>query len=213
MTEEAVAALSYKLDRQFTWRAKEISNLFTNTERSRDAFQGSLQRAFVCILYAHWEGFVKDVACEYVSFVLRFTHRLADLRPNFVALQLYGRMRGIAANSHVAAYASVFEDAVRSFEDTLRCDPRTVIDTQSNLSYDVLKKIYVACGICFGSGWDVRRSFIDDILLGRRNRIAHGAYVEVTSSEIGEMKEQTVEMMGWVRSDFENAFALHSFLR
>lgn len=76
------------LDDELAWRKKELTTLKFMLGKSRKRESVLLLRAALCVLYAHWEGFVKAAATSYVSFVSTRGLRYRDLTPNFVALGL-----------------------------------------------------------------------------------------------------------------------------
>ena len=82
------------MDDELAWRKRELTTLKHMVERARSHEKVFLLRAAVCVLYAHWEGFVKAAATSYASFVDAQGLRYRDLAPNFVALGLRAEIFG-----------------------------------------------------------------------------------------------------------------------
>lgn len=61
--------LSSELDEQIAWRRKEIGTLAFSVRGTRGLDQVVNARAATCLLYAHWEGFIKQAAEAYLSYV------------------------------------------------------------------------------------------------------------------------------------------------
>lgn len=203
---------SSELDRQLSWRLKEISGLFTTWKSARSAFRRYIGRSFICMLYSHWEGFGRYTACRYIDCILQTDQPLNQLKPTFYALHLYNEFQGISPQSHVGTYAHIFALLNAVGNDRLNCDPWRLIDTRSNLSSDVLEKIYRTCAVEFDEYWKTKRNFIDFVLLSRRNLIAHGQDTVLDDMDIIEMKDETLEMLSAIRTDFENAIVTRRYL-
>ena len=49
------------LDRELAWRKKELSLVKLSLDSSRTEQIPSSVRAGICMLYAHWEGFIREL--------------------------------------------------------------------------------------------------------------------------------------------------------
>ena len=49
--------------------------------------------------------------------------------------------------------------------------------------------------------------------LKRRNRIAHGSYLELDQSAFADLVDQIVELLRWFKTDLENALATEAFMK
>ncbi len=72
------------LDREFLWRLKEIADLKSSVRSSSSLRCKTLTRAGVPLLYAHWEGFVKNSSLGYVNFVSSQRLRYEELASCFI---------------------------------------------------------------------------------------------------------------------------------
>jgi hypothetical protein len=69
-----------------TWRFKEITDLRSTIEHTKDDTQRRvLLRSLVAICYAHWEGYVKNSADKYMKFIVMHKFNLSNLQPQFTA--------------------------------------------------------------------------------------------------------------------------------
>ena len=59
------------LDKELSWRIFELSHLRKALALPGQKEQASLIRASVAMLYAHWEGFIKQSASYYLDYVNR----------------------------------------------------------------------------------------------------------------------------------------------
>ena len=78
--------LTEYLDDELAWRKKELTTLKFRLDRCRTHERGVLTRAALCLLYAHWEGFVRVAATCYLDYIVRQGVHLGKITPNFVAL-------------------------------------------------------------------------------------------------------------------------------
>ena len=80
--------LTRSLDKQLSWRKKELTALKFWVENGEENVRNTIMRASLCLLYAHWEGFIKEAATRYVRFVAQQGLQFRDVTPNLVALGL-----------------------------------------------------------------------------------------------------------------------------
>ena len=69
-----------------------------------------------------------------------------------------------------------------------------LINTKANLTFDVFADICLVCGVPIQS-FAEKATFIDVVLLKRRNAIAHGEDTFVGIADLDELTNETVAMM------------------
>ena len=50
-------------------------------------------------------------------------------------------------------------------------------------------------------------------VLNRRNKIAHGRYLELDVGPFGDLVDQILELLRWFKTDLENAVATKAYMR
>lgn len=200
------------LDREFSWRLKEIHDIRTAVRSADSSAQRTLMRAGVTLLYAHWEGFVKTSAEAYVNFLALKGLRYSQLQSCFVALGLKGHINQISESSRSKTTVSAVEFILAELDKPARLPTRDSIDTQANLSSSVFCNIAGWIGIDAGR-YATKFNFLDESLLRRRNRIAHGQYLELDATTFGDLVDQVLEIMRWFKNDLENALATEAYIR
>jgi hypothetical protein len=92
--------LSNALDNALAWRKKEITTIFFAVKNQKRAHikQASL-RAFVPILYAHWEGYTKEAATYYIEFVARHRLTYSALSTNFISISCWSTIKEISKSN------------------------------------------------------------------------------------------------------------------
>ena len=86
-----------------------------------------------------------------------------------------------------------------------------LIDTKSNLNADAIKDICLVCGVD-GAHFEDRRSFIDIIVLKRRNAIAHGQQEYISEADIDDLVADTLALMRHFSSLLENKVYMKTYL-
>lgn len=85
-----------------------------------------------------------------------------------------------------------------------------LVSTRGNLSYEVLAEICSVCGVP-PKQFEEHQSFIDLMLLKRRNSIAHGEDTFVAVADLGTIVENTVALMRMFGDAIENRVYLKSY--
>jgi len=61
--------LQNNLDQDFAWRIKELTTIKNRIPQKKEDLQDALIRAGITMLYAHWEGFIKNATEQYLNYV------------------------------------------------------------------------------------------------------------------------------------------------
>ena len=198
-----IQQLQDELDAERVWRLRELSilrkkllpgisnrNPVTETELA-------LLRPCITMIYGHWEGFVKAACSAYLEYVAlqRLTHD--EMLPEFLALaaRRYATNLGLNGAEADRVMASFFRDQKqsRSF-----IPYKGGIDTRSNLRFEVFKEIYESLGLSWHA-YELKKVMIDTKLVGKRNAIAHGRYIDVQPSDVEELFNSVIELMEQIK--------------
>lgn len=165
------------------------------------------------MLYSHYEGFCKTAFGIYAdainteNLVIRVVNKYiaaCSLDHVFLAYENKDKKCKIFSNKlpedgklHRFARQVDFIEEMDQFEEQIACISETVIDTESNLKYIVLKKLLYRLGFDYDC-FDQYQSNIDK-LLGKRNNIAHGAQkTGVSESDYKEIERDIFDVMNSV---------------
>ncbi|MEO1428120.1 MAG: MAE_28990/MAE_18760 family HEPN-like nuclease [Cyanobacteria bacterium J06632_19] len=204
--------LSDKLANELAWRKKELSDIKSLIETKFSlAKHNALIRSGICLLYAHWEGFVKIAGNSYLEYVRMQKLSYEKLANNFLALAMKEKLDEAKETNKPSLYIPVCD----FFLDELnqRCElPKDVISTASNLSSEIFKEITHVLGIDF-SPYSTKSVLIDTKLLKARNEIAHGEYSLFDKEQYIELHEEIIAMLDIFRNQIENAAINKHYLR
>lgn len=214
MNINTVGDLIDKISEERVWRIREISALKLACASSSNSLETKrvLRRSFIPMAYAHWEGFVKKVAEYYLEFVSRQRMKLDELQPCFLSVYLTTEYAKDLAKNKKSSLLDVCNRIILSGDERIHLVRKGVISTGSNLKSDVLKEICLCLGIPFVD-FEIKKVFIDTLLVGKRNHIAHGEYQSIDFSEIEEISDNLFELIDIFRNHIENAAIGQNFKR
>lgn len=200
------------LDHEMAWRIKEVHVLKMAVYNAKGANVSAHLRAGVAMLYAHWEGFVKNSANAYVAYLAHRGDRNRDLQACFVALG----MKTMLASSHESSKSSIAVSTVSylltEIDKPAKLPRKDIINTESNLNSVVFTNILGWIGF-ESTKYSPRFSLIDTALLKARNAIAHGEYFEIDEPRFDSLIVDVLELLRWFKTDIENAVVTQAFLK
>lgn len=201
------------VDSELAWRKRELTSqrfLLLQTKQ-QDQARTLLLRAGVCMLYAHWEGFAKNVSSAYLYYVGRRGHKIGDLTDNLVAACLRGEIRESGASKKPIDHTGLVKRVRGGLAEPARFNAEELVDTQSNLNSEVLRNLTCLLGVDY-SAFESKSGLLDEKLLKQRNTIAHGQFLVVDTADYELLHTEII----WLISEFGdrvvNAATTKSFL-
>jgi hypothetical protein len=201
------------IDSELAWRRRELHNFKGVVVNGRSSLLPHFCRASVLLAYSHWEGFVKNVCLAYVEYVSRKKLPFDQLSTNFVALVCMRTLKESGQSKSLLPYIQLIDFLRLNGSETSRVPFKDVIDTESNLSSEVLQKLLLALGIPLDDAFILKKQFIDRNLLKTRNEIAHGERTEVSEEFASEIFSQVESLLQGFKVAVENAAAQRLFER
>lgn len=166
-----------KIEKDSASRKKELTYVKLRVSQADGESVKYEIRSAILLLYAHWEGSIKNISERYLCYISYLGKDFASLAPNFYVLQAKRCIKKFQTKSnkytayaeHLSELENLKNEIVdhRFYEDVIR--------TQSNLNYDVLIEILDDIGYTGDRNqYLLDKGLIDESLLGSRNEIAHG---------------------------------------
>lgn len=205
--------LSDKLSEERIWRVKEITAVSSLAGRPN---LPPVEAAFYCragsaLFYAHWEGFVKRAATHYLKYVAFQRIKISEMS-NFVLCLFMQQTLG-AGGVPSAAQLLKLSRILRLQPDMRpKISWKNIIQTESNLSSTVLRKIISQIGLDY-SVFATRSAKIDALILYHRNAVVHGEKGEVTVDTLSEMRIEVIALITLFRDLIENAVATRAYIQ
>jgi hypothetical protein len=211
MSIRTAEQLSDRLATDLAWRKKELSEMKSLIEAKNGSDQRHkvLVRSGVCILYSHWEGFVKLAANSYLEYVISKKLTYQELSSNFLALAMKEKIKEAKETHKPSLYIPVCEFFLSELHQRSIL-PKDVISTGSNLNSEIFKEITYILGIDFSIS--AKESVLIDIkLVKTRNEIAHGEYSVFNRDAYLELDRDIIGMLNKFRNQIENAAIQEKF--
>ncbi len=200
------------LERALAWRKKELTDLKFTVSLAPNARQRMLLRAAICLLYAHWEGFIKDAASEYIRFVASQGLLLEDVDVQFVALGVRSNIINAGNSRRPTLHTNLINTILNEQNQPFAPRWREAIDSGSNLDSRHLEDILCQVGLN-PQDYLSKGHLLDERLLKNRNAIAHGDGIPIEVDDYDELHEVVVALLDQFRDDLEQAAISGSYLR
>ncbi|GAW40109.1 hypothetical protein SH203_00503 [Brevundimonas sp. SH203] len=205
------AELTAQLTDDRNWRIREISDLVSLTENADAVARQVLLRALVAICYAHWEGGVKFSASKYMEFISLRKMSYDSLNPQFRRNYFLPRLSTIAQSGiSLSERCRLIDDIISSGNKRFSRINCELIDTKSNLNYKVFGELCEVCGVDL-SPFSDKTTFIDVVLLKRRNAIAHGEETLIDIADLSNISNGTINLIRSFSDALENQIYLGGF--
>ena len=135
--------LSQVLADDLIWRKKELSDLSSLIENKSFASSkhNAVLRSGIALLYAHWEGYIKNTATYYLEYVSRQRLTYEKLSINFVAIAMKSRLNEATETNKATVFTEVARFLLTQSEDRSFIPYEDTVSTASNLSSSILHEI------------------------------------------------------------------------
>lgn len=200
--------LSSYLDAELAWRRKELAIVKNYIPDEANPKQNAALRFNVPILYAHFEGFVKQSTELYLNFVANKFLKHCELQSQFITLSLAKKV-GLLELRNIEDRTKVIDFILQNGEKKSNIQTKNVIQTKSNLRYNVFKEIIFTIGIEEGN-FSKYETLIND-LVDARNYIAHGDFLKVDKNTFEIMYKDIQQIMIDLKTEIENCATLEKF--
>lgn len=205
------ADFSAQITEDRNWRMKEISDLKSAIRQGDKSAQRVLLRALITICYAHWEGYVRFAAKKYLEHIALRKFPYRELDSQFFKNYFLPRLAAaVGSKSSVTERCSLVEEILTSWDRRFSRVNDDLINTKANLNFEVFSDICLVCGISTQAFSD-SSTFIDVVLLKRRNAIAHGEETLVAFDDLDEVANGTISLMRAFGDALENHVVLQTY--
>jgi hypothetical protein len=205
-----ISQLQDSLDQGFSWRLKEIADLKITVRGNSTLGQATVIRAGVPLLYAHWEGFVKQASQDYLNFVSSQRLNYGDLSACFVVFGVKKHLANITASRQTSINIEAVDFFRRCAGERADLVLSSAIDTKSNLNSNIFENIAMSIGVPVRS-YDSYYNLIDESLLARRNKIAHGEYLDLSEEDFRGLSDEVIKLLRMYKTDIENLASVGAF--
>lgn len=206
-----VEALDEAIDSEIYWRKQELTTTLQLVKQSRGPAQRANLRAGVVILYAHWEGWVKNVAQFYIRYVNSRAYSYDQLSAAFLGTALKSKINS-AQDASKSLPHTTFAKFIQTELSSRAALSTDLVRTESNLSSVVFNDIVDRLGLPKRDLYASREKMIDVELVGRRNTIAHGEYLNLGPDDFEALRDGTLTLLSLFTDDVRNAASTDNHL-
>lgn len=195
-----LASLYDSIEKDYAWRITELSNYRSFIIQSKGKSKDAMLRGGVTLLYAHWEGFIKNTSDLYYSFVVDQNVKLSELNNSFISIALRSKLEDLITSKKLSVHNSVIETFFQKSGTVHKFSSNSPIRT-SNLKYEIFEDVCLMLGIDINEfhkkykkrGFDRSiQLIIDEDLLNKRNNIAHGNFLSISEKEFKSLYDVIV---------------------
>jgi len=105
-------------------------------------------------------------------------------------------------------------ETIEALRDDLEISPsnqwKNAIQTKSNLNSKYFKEIVTSLGLEY-SFYEIKEKLIDEVLLGSRNKIAHGERYSLDRVQYIDLHHEVIGMMDIFKNQIENSANLKTY--
>jgi MAE_28990/MAE_18760-like HEPN len=206
-----VTQLQEALDAEMSWRIKEIS-AFKLATKTKEGNRKVFVRAGVALVYAHWEGFIKAASEAYLNFVDNQGHLYRDLKSCFAVFGLKGKLALLIDSRQAKPNIEAFDFVLGELDKPARMRMSNAIDTESNLTSKVFANIASSLDIAT-TAYETKFNLIDESLVRRRNKVAHGDYLDLEADDFRSLADNVLQLMRDYKTDLQNAASMATYRR
>lgn len=200
------------INNDFAWRRKELSELLSDIEQAKPMQLDKSLRAGIVLLYAHWEGFLKNLAENYLIFIDFRKHKYSELKECFIAISLKNQIKSFVESNKSTLHTQCVDFILNKKEERANLPNKDFIRTASNLNSIILREILTSIGIDF-SPYETKSNIIDKVLLKNRNTIAHGHYLEFDKATYIHLHKEITDLLTEFKNVICNAALLKEYIK
>lgn len=198
---------------ELAWRKKELTAVKANVHSARKFAKKTAMRAGITLLYAHWEGSIKNIAGQYLEHVSLKKLKYSQLKPNFLAITVHSNLQNFHETKKMTLHTETLKKILTMQNETSRIPYKSIISADSNLNSKVFVQIMATIGLdC--KEYEIDYNFIDETLLGMRNQIAHGERLENISLDENryyQIHSKVLKLIDLFSTQISNAAAMKSY--
>ena len=203
------------IDAEMAWRKRELSAVRSNIVEARSFAKDTAIRAGIALLYAHWEGAIKNIATYYLEYVAMLGLPYGQLKPNFLAITLKNDLKSFDLSNKTTIHTAIVAEIIQSCSVKSKIPVEGIVKTNSNLNSEIFIEIMATIGLdC--TNYESSYKLIDAVLLEKRNKIAHGERLETIGMDeerYFEIHEKVFALIQLYANQVANAEIMKEYLR
>lgn len=177
---------------------------FTNVNSRKFA------RNLIVMLYAHWEGFIKNCSEYYLQYISHQNYKYNELKLGLVTIS-HLKLVNEYLESNVALKITALDILFNSMNKKAMVPYDYQIATYSKLNTESLKEICMIVGID-PNKYVTKKGIIDEKLVKLRNEISHGSLVRIEPEDSIETYDLIIPILNEFKNDILNSASQKKYL-
>ena len=202
------------IDSEMAWRKIELDAIKNNIQRSRAFAKDTALRSGIALLYAHWEGAVKNIAYYYLVYVSAQKEPYNKLKNNFLAVTIKQMLSQFEETNKTTLQTTIIDNIFEIRTEASKIPTENIISTNSNLNSAIFQEIMCTIGLKTDY-YEQFYKLIDTVLLNMRNNIAHGERLEniyLDETRYYQIHEKITDLINHFSVQVMNAACLKVYL-
>lgn len=207
----SLTQLNDDIDSDLARRKRILTDLRLAVGKAKGSSRRTLSLAALCVLYGHWEGFIKFAGNCYVNYVHHQGLPLEKLSDSIVCIYLRAKIGGLRDSKNISLHRDFVSTMRNNSTEPLSLSSKSAIETYSNLNFEVLSEIICIVG-CDGTYYETKKAQIDEKFLRHQNSISHsGDDLSFDECEYLELHSAVISLIEKFRDDVEDSALNRSF--
>lgn len=183
-----------RLDEDLAWRRKELTEIkFLICSSPHGNLQINL-RIGVVMIYAHWEGFIKNAGDYYINYLSQQNFSYKDVNNSLIALSLKAQFKECGKADKTSVHCKIVNTLINELNSQINIPYENAVKRKENLNYELLSDLLFTLGL-EASYYELKENLIDHVLLKTRNDIAHGRRIKVDLEDFIELYVGVIPML------------------
>ena len=125
-----LSELESKIDEDLAWRKKELISIVLDIQLSQNKSENEQMRLIkmgIIMLYAHWEGAIKNISEYYLNYVSSLKLEYRVLKKNFLAIEIKNSLKNFTNSNKATIHNKVIDDIYNKLDECSKIPVKLIV--------------------------------------------------------------------------------------